>query len=61
MPIYLEEFACFSNFSPHGFEIDGRYWPTVEHYFQAQKFAGTEYEEQIRQAETPKQANSRGR
>ena len=28
-----------ANFSKHGFELDGKYWPTVEHYFQAQKFA----------------------
>jgi len=27
-----------SNFSKHGFEIDGVYWPTVEHYYQSAKF-----------------------
>ncbi len=57
----LDKYACFSNFSPHGFEIDGVYWPTVEHYFQAQKFAGTDYAEQIRRAKTPKMAKSLGR
>ncbi|HKC73877.1 MAG TPA: NADAR family protein, partial [Chloroflexota bacterium] len=31
-------YGCFSNFSPHGFELDGVWWPTSEHYFQAQKF-----------------------
>jgi N-glycosidase YbiA len=65
MPIYfysnIDEYGCFSNFSPHGFEVDGVYWPTVEHYFQAQKFAGTEYEILIRQAKSPKQAKSQGR
>ena len=65
MPIYfysnLDDYACFSNFSPHGFEIDGVYWATVEHYFQAQKFPGTEYEGQIRQAKSPKQAKTLGR
>ncbi len=65
MPIYfyssLDEYGCFSNFSPHGFELDGRYWPTVEHYFQAQKFAGTDYEEQIRLANGPKHAKTLGR
>ncbi|MBI5957344.1 MAG: NADAR family protein [Chloroflexi bacterium] len=65
MPIYfystLDEYACFSNFSPHGFELDGVYWPTVEHYFQAQKFAGTAYVDQIRQAKSPKQAKTLGR
>src|SRR6478609_2939466 len=42
-----------SNFSPFGFEEDGVHWDTVEHYFQAQKFAGPEhaaYRERIRLA-----------
>jgi N-glycosidase YbiA len=26
------------NFSPHAVELDGVRWPTVEHYYQAQKF-----------------------
>ena len=40
-----------SNFYPCGFEEDGVCWPTVEHYFQAQKFPGDEnaaYRERIR-------------
>ncbi len=55
------EYGCFSNFSRHGFELDGKYWKTSEHYFQAQKFAGTPYEEQVRLASTPKQAAQLGR
>lgn len=51
----------FSNFSPHGFELDGTWWPTSEHYFQAQKFAGTPFVEQIRQAPTPREAAKLGR
>ena len=47
--------------SPHGFELAGRYWPTVEHYFQAQKFPGMEYAEVIRRAKDPKKAKSLGR
>jgi ribA/ribD-fused uncharacterized protein len=50
-----------SNFSPHGFEMDGKRWPTSEHYFQAQKFAGTEYAEKIRQAASPMIAARLGR
>lgn len=46
-------YNCFSNFSPHSFELDGLWWPTSEHYFQAQKFVGTHYLEVIRQAPTP--------
>lgn len=34
-----EQYGAFSNFSPHGFELDGRFWKTSEHYYQAQKFA----------------------
>lgn len=64
MPIYfystIDTFGCFSNFSRHGFELDGRYWRTVEHYFQAQKFVGTEYMEHIARARTPKEAAERG-
>jgi N-glycosidase YbiA len=55
------EYGCFSNFSPHGFELGGQYWKTSEHYFQAQKFAGTEYEEQVRNAPTAKRAAELGR
>lgn len=55
------EYGCFSNFSPHGFELDGVYWKTSEHYFQAQKFAGTEYVDQVRRAKTPKDAAAIGR
>jgi ribA/ribD-fused uncharacterized protein len=33
----------------------------VEHYFQAQKFPDTEYEEAIRQARSPAKAKSMGR
>ena len=65
MPIYfyaaLDDYACFSNFSPHGIALDGVYWPTVEHYFQAQKFAGAAHADAIRRAATPKQAKTLGR
>lgn len=53
--------GCFSNFSRHGFELDGAYWPTSEHYFQAQKFAGTDHAEAVRRAPTPKEAAAMGR
>ncbi len=65
MPIYFysahDAYGCFSNFSPHGLELKGVWWPTSEHYFQAQKFAGTEHEEAVRHAKTPKQAAEMGR
>jgi ribA/ribD-fused uncharacterized protein len=56
-----EPYGCFSNFSAHGFELDGAWWPTSEHYFQAQKFAGTPYVEQIRAARSPRVAADLGR
>lgn len=55
------DYGCFSNFSRHGFELDGKYWRTSEHYFQAQKFAGTEFEEKVRLAPSAKEAANLGR
>jgi ribA/ribD-fused uncharacterized protein len=56
-----EPFGEFSNFSPHPLRLKDRLWPTVEHYFQAQKFAGTEHEEIIRAATSPMIAARMGR
>lgn len=50
----------FTNFSLHGFELDGLRWPTVEHYFQAQKFPGTPHAEAIRTSKTPGKAKHLG-
>ena len=65
MTIYFystrEQYGCFSNFSPHGFELDGVYWPTSEHYFQAQKFVGTPHVDQIREVKSAKDAAKMGR
>ncbi|MBW4509882.1 MAG: NADAR family protein [Scytonematopsis contorta HA4267-MV1] len=57
----VDKYGCFSNFSRHGFELDGLYWMTSEHYFQAQKFPNTPHLEEIRLAKTPKQAAIMGR
>ncbi len=40
-----DRYGALSNFSPHAIQLpdaDGvsRTWPTVEHYYQAHKFAG---------------------
>jgi ribA/ribD-fused uncharacterized protein len=66
MPIYFyrereKPYGCFSNFSPHSFELDGKHWPTSEHYFQAQKFAGTPHEDTVRLAPRPMDAANLGR
>ena len=46
-----EPYGCFSNFSKHGFELGGKFWATVEHYFQAMKFVGTPHEDAARTCE----------
>lgn len=68
MPIYFyqereEPYGCFSNFSRHGIELDGFWWITTEHYFQAQKFVETDrpWFDKIREAKTPKDAANMGR
>ena len=55
------EYGCFSNFSRHSIFLKKKRWPTSEHYFQAQKFAGTEYEEKVRVSKTPAIAADMGR
>lgn len=58
-----QPYGCFSNFSQHGFELDGFWWPTSEHYFQAQKFVTTDspWFDKICEAKTPKEAAKMGR
>lgn len=54
-------YSEFSNFSPQGIEMDGKWWKTVEHYFQAQKFSDDAYRQRIAKASTPKMAKALGR
>ncbi|WP_353930505.1 NADAR domain-containing protein [Okeanomitos corallinicola TIOX110] len=68
MTIYFykagQPYGCFSNFSPHPIEMEGVCWPTVEHYYQAQKFVGSKDEEiipLIHAASTPEKAAALGR
>ncbi|MFY0565754.1 NADAR family protein [Archangium lansingense] len=56
-----DEYGEFSNFAPHPIKLEGKVWPTSEHYFQAQKFVGTPHEEAIRKARTPFIAAELGR
>ena len=57
----IDKYGEFSNFSRHGVELDGEWWSTTEHYFQAQKFEDPEYRKKIRTAATPKQTAELGR
>lgn len=65
MAIYFykinDEYGCFSNFAHYAFELDGKRWMTSEHYFQAQKFCGTQYEEVIRLLDNPMKVAEMGR
>ncbi|GGR08561.1 NADAR family protein [Deinococcus ruber] len=56
-----QPYGEFSNFSRHPVEVEGLLWPTSEHYFQAQKFAGTPHAEEVRQQPTPMLAAQMGR
>jgi len=56
-----DPYGAFSNFAPFPFSLNARTWPTSEHYFQAQKFAGHPDEEEIRSAASPMIAARMGR
>ncbi|MBW4679641.1 MAG: NADAR family protein [Microcoleus vaginatus WJT46-NPBG5] len=59
-----DAYGYFSNFSLHGIHLAGKDWQTVEHYYQAQKFAGSEDEfiiPLIHSAATPEEAAAIGR
>lgn len=64
-PIYFYStkgpYGAFSNFSAHRLFLKGKTWRTTEHYFQAQKFAGTGHEEEIRRVDSPMIAARLGR
>ncbi len=55
-----DPYAEFSNFAPYGVAMDGVWWPTVEHFFQAQKFHDPDYREKIRRSVRPKEAKALG-
>lgn len=54
-------YGCFSNFSRHGFLLDGIYWPTAEHYFQSEKFLETNLKVEIANLASPLEAAIYGR
>ena len=58
-----DAFGEFSNFAGFPIRVGGRVWPTSEHYFQAQKFVGTDdaQVEAIRRAGSPMMAARMGR
>lgn len=56
-----EAYGEFSNFARYPVHMDGKIWPTSEHYYQAQKYAGTELEEKVRNAKNAWYAAKFGR
>src|SRR4051812_39143920 len=56
-----DEYGAFSNFAPYPITIEGEWWPTSEHYFQAQKFEDKAYQAKIRKANSPMLAARLGR
>jgi ribA/ribD-fused uncharacterized protein len=56
------EFTELCNFAPSPFQVDGKEFATVEHFFQSVKFSDDPlYMEKIRTAETPLEAKRLGR
>jgi ribA/ribD-fused uncharacterized protein len=51
-----EQFEFLSHFHPAPILIDGITWPTVEHFYQAQKSTDAAYREAIMEAPTPGKA-----
>lgn len=56
-----DKYGAFSNFTKSPFILDGREWPTVEHYYQAMKSPYLMEQEAIRSAKTAYQAKLMGR
>jgi ribA/ribD-fused uncharacterized protein len=55
------DYGELSNFARYPITVEGKRYPTSEHYFQAMKFAGKGYAEEIRRARTPGRAARLGR
>lgn len=56
-----EAYGEFSNFALYPIFLDGQWWPTSEHYYQAHKYEDPRLVEWVRTAPTPKEAAARGR
>lgn len=56
-----EPYGVFSNFHSTGFDVDGIWCPTAEHYFQVQKFHDAKLKEKIRSLSSPMEAAKAGR
>jgi len=50
--------AWLGNYSNHPIQLDGFYWPTVEHFFQAQKFTDQNLRRRVIECMSPQSAKS---
>ncbi len=55
------EWGEFSNFALYQIKMNGKVWPSSEHYFQAQKFEDKNDQEKIRRCASPMKAAELGR
>jgi ribA/ribD-fused uncharacterized protein len=59
---HTPQYKEFLNYYPVKLLLEGKEWPTVEHYFQAMKFpSNPEYQETIRKTKTPAAAKRMGK
>lgn len=54
-------YGAFSNFYRSPIDLDGKTWPTSEHYYQSRKTLDPKQQEMVRQALTPRAAAFLGR
>ena len=55
-----DEYGALSNFTRAPIEVDGKLWPTSEHYYQGMKSDRLDEQEMIRLLGTPKEAKFAG-
>lgn len=55
------DYGYMSNFAHYPVVMNGKTYRTSEHYFQSQKFIGTNVESKIRETKSPKEAAKLGR
>lgn len=55
------EYGYLANYAAYGFEKEGIYYKTVEHYYQSKKFENQEIINKIVNCDTPKEASQIGR
>lgn len=55
------EYGFMSNFANYSVSIDGKTYRSTEHFYQSQKYQGTRWETEVRNAKSPMDAATIGR